>query len=56
MLVVPAIVCLLEDVEGVAVVLFRPFGDLADGVKDLLLRTREVSTKLRSVTQYPLHG
>ena len=35
-LVVPAVVCFLEDVEGVAVVLFRPFDELADGVKDLL--------------------
>ena len=35
-LVVPAVVRLLEDVEGVAVVLFRPFNEFADGVKDLL--------------------
>ena len=35
-LVVPAVVCLLKDVEGVTVVLFRPFDDLTDGVKDLL--------------------
>ena len=36
-LVVPTIVCcFLEDVEDVAVVIFRPFDEEADGVKDLL--------------------
>ena len=36
-LVVPTIVChFLEDVEDVAVAIFRPFDEEADGVKDLL--------------------
>ena len=36
-LIVPAVVCrFLEDVEDVAVCIFRPFDEEADGLKDLL--------------------